>query len=124
MQFSDVLFLQAGGGGMSSLLFFGAMLAIFWLFMIRPQMKRQREQRNFMETLKKGDEVVTASGLLGKITKMDGDIITLEVSPKTFIRVTKSAISKEMTESTYATKNKGSEDKDRQSDDQTTTEGG
>ena len=111
---------------MSSLVFFGAMLAIFWLFMIRPQMKRQREQRTFMDALLKGTDVVTASGLLGKITKIDGDIVTLEVSPKTYVRVTKSAISKDLTESTYAgaAKNKGSEDKDRKSDDQATTEGG
>lgn len=126
MQFSDVLFLQAAGGGMSSLVFFGAMLIIFWLFMIRPQMKRQREQRNFLDTIAKGSEVVTASGLLGKITKIDGDIITLEVSPKTYLRVTKSAISKELTEGMYAAtaKNKGSEDKDRKSDDPAPTEGG
>ncbi len=126
MQLLDVLFLQMGGGGMSSLVFFGAMLAIFWLFMIRPQMKRQREQRTFMDALLKGTDVVTASGLLGKITKIDGDIVTLEVSPKTYVRVTKSAISKDLTESTYAgaAKNKGSEDKDRKSDDQATTEGG
>lgn len=126
MQFLDVLFLQIGGGGTSSLVFFGAMLAIFWLFMIRPQMKRQREQRAFSDALTKGTDVVTASGLLGKIIKIDGDIVTLEVSPKTFVRVTKSAISKDLTESIYAAaaKNKGSEDKDRKSDDPAPTEGG
>ncbi len=124
MQLLSILLLQAGGAGTINLLFFGAMLVIFWLFMIRPQMKRQREQRTFMDNLDRGDEVVTASGMLGKITKMDGDIVTLEVSPKTFIRVTKSAISKELTESTYAAKNKPTDDKDRKSDDQTTSEGG
>ena len=126
MQLLDVLFLQAAGGGMSSLFFFGAMLAIFWLFMIRPQMKRQREQRAFADAITKGSDVVTASGLLGKIIKIDGDIVTLEVSPKTFVRVVKSAISKDMTESTYAAaaKNKASEDKDRKSDDPAPAEGG
>ncbi|MFN7120100.1 MAG: preprotein translocase subunit YajC [Saprospiraceae bacterium] len=119
-----VLLLQAGGAGTMNLVFFGAMLLIFWLFMIRPQMKRQREQRAFMDGLQRGDEVVTASGMLGKITKMDGEIVTLEVSPKTFVRVTKSAISKELTEGTYAAKNKPTDDKDRKSDDQATTEGG
>lgn len=126
MQMLSILLLQAGGAGSINLLFFGGMLVIFWLFMIRPQMKKQREQRSFMDNLQKGDEVVTASGLLGKITKMDGEIVTLEVSSKTYIRVMKNAISKEMTEGIYAAtaKNKQTDDKDRKPDDQVTSEGG
>lgn len=124
MQLLSVLLLQLGSAGTVNLLFFGAMLLIFWLFMIRPQMKRQREQRTFMDNLQKGDDIVTASGIFGKINKIDGEIVTLEVSPKTFLRVTKSAISKELTEGNYAAKNKPTDDKDRKSDDQTTTEGG
>jgi preprotein translocase subunit YajC len=56
--------------------------------------------------LEKSDEVVTASGILGKITKIEEDIITLEVGSKVYIRVTRNAISKELTDSVY-----GGEDK-------------
>jgi preprotein translocase subunit YajC len=125
MNLLSILLLQAGAGS-SSILFFGLMLAIFWLFMIRPQMKRQREQRAFQDALSKGTEVVTASGLLGKITKIDGEIVTLEVSPKTYLRVTKNAISKELTQSLYATtaQHKQSEVADRKPEDAAAAEGG
>lgn len=84
------------------MLFFGAMFLIIYLFMIRPQSKRQNEQKKFMSALVKGDDVVTSSGILGKINKIEDEIITLEVGNKTYIRVTKNAISKEMTDSLYA----------------------
>lgn len=76
-----------------------AMFAVMWFFWIRPQNKKQKEQKAFiMEELQKGDEVSTTSGMIGKITKIDGNIVTLQVDTKTFIRVTKGSISKEMTE--------------------------
>lgn len=96
------VFLQAGGFDTGSLLFFGAMMLVFWLFLLRPQAKRQKEQRTFMEGLQKGDDVVTNSGFLGRINKIDGDIITLELANKLFVRVTKNSISKEMTDAVYA----------------------
>lgn len=95
----DIILLQAGNAGMYNLIFIGAMIVIFWLFLIRPQQKRQKEQKSFSESLQKGDEVVTASGIIGRINKLEEGIVTLEVSNKTYIRVTRSAISKEMTES-------------------------
>ncbi len=102
MQFSLIL-LQAGNSGnpIMSFVFIGAMFLVFWLFIIRPQAKRQREQKQFNDTLQKGEEVATASGILGRITKIEDNIITLEVGTKVYIRVVRSAISKEMTESLY-----------------------
>ncbi len=94
-----MLLLQAGNAGMYNLIFIGAMILIFWLFLIRPQQKRQKEQKTFMDSLQKGDEVVTASGIIGRINKIEDNIITLEVAAKTYIRVARSAISKEMTDS-------------------------
>ena len=88
---------------MTQLVFFGAMLAIFWLFLIRPQAKRQREQRSFMENLEKGDEVVTASGIIGKINKIEDNIITIEVGGKLYIPVTRNSINKEMTDAFFNT---------------------
>ena len=62
-----------------------------------------RSQKNFVDGIKKGDQVVTASGILGRINKIEDEIVTLEVGNKTYIQVTKNAISKEMTEQIYAT---------------------
>lgn len=95
----ELLLLQAGNAGMLNLVFIGAMIAIFWLFLIRPQQKRQKEQKAFTEEMQKGDEVVTASGIIGRINKIEDNIVSLEVANKTYIRVTRSSISKEMTES-------------------------
>lgn len=89
---------------MLNLVFFGAMILIFWLFIIRPQSKKQKEQTQFAESLEKGTDVVTASGILGKITKVEDHTVTLEVSPKVYLQVTKNAISKEMTDALYGKK--------------------
>ncbi len=104
----DFLLLQASGSqaGYLNIAFILLMFAVFWFFIIRPQSKKQKEQRNWLQELEKGDEVVTASGILGKITKIEEDIITLEVGSKVFIRVTRNAVSKELTDSVY-----GGEDK-------------
>lgn len=84
-----------------NLLFLGAMILIFWLFLIRPQAKKQREQKTFLGSLNQNDQVVTASGILGRISKIEDEIVTLEVASKSYIRVTKNAISKEMTDAIY-----------------------
>ena len=69
--------------------------------MIRPQQKKAKEQDNFMDNLKKGEEVVMSCGIVGRINKVDEQFITLETSNKTYLKVTKNAISKEMTESIF-----------------------
>lgn len=100
MNAMEILLLQAGGAGMyTNFIFIGAMILIFWLFLIRPQQKRQGEQKKFMDALQKGEEVVTASGIIGRINKIEENIITLEIAKNTYIRVTRNSISKEMTES-------------------------
>jgi preprotein translocase subunit YajC len=94
-----MLFLQAGGASAISGFALPLMLlVVFYFFMIRPQMTKQKEQTAFADALEKGREVVTASGIIAKINKIEGGIVTLEVANGTFIRVVKSAISKEMTE--------------------------
>lgn len=74
------------------------MFVVIFFFFIRPQAKKQKEQTKFLESLDKGEEVVTASGFIGRINKIDGPIVTLAIGEKTFVRVTKPSISKEMTE--------------------------
>ncbi|RMF28617.1 MAG: preprotein translocase subunit YajC [Bacteroidetes bacterium] len=105
MDFAPIL-LQQGNAGTINLIFFALIILVFWLFLIRPQAKKQKEQQKFVDSLEKGQEVVTASGILGKINKIEDDIVTLEIATKTFVRVVKSAISKEMTDAVYAQKNK------------------
>lgn len=104
----NFILLQASTGASpySSYLFLGAMFLIFWLFFIRPQNKKQKEQKNFLAELDKGKEIVTTSGILGRITKIEDEIVTIEVASKVYLRITKGSVSKEMTEAVYAANNK------------------
>jgi preprotein translocase subunit YajC len=97
-----MIFLQAAGG-LSGLIPLLLILPIFYFFMIRPQMKRQKEQQAYADSLEKGQEVVTSSGIIGKINKIEGNIVTLQIANNVFIRVTKGSVSKEMTEAFAAT---------------------
>jgi preprotein translocase subunit YajC len=96
--------LQAGSNGIASILTMVVLFAIFYFFFIRPQMQKQKEQVSFQSAVKKGDEVVTASGIIGKISKIDEKEVTLELSEKVFIRCTRNAISKDMTEEFFKSK--------------------
>jgi preprotein translocase subunit YajC len=68
------------------------MFVVLYFLMIRPQMKRTKEQKSMMEALAKGDEVVTAGGIVGKVTKVTDGYVTLEVANGTEILVQKPAI--------------------------------
>jgi len=70
-------------------------ILVFWFFLIRPQVKRQREQQKFIESLREGMEVVTSAGIIGKVTKIDGDVVRLLIDERTFIRVLKQTITGE-----------------------------
>jgi len=68
------------------------MFVLLYFIMIRPQMKRAKEQKAMIEALQKGDEVVTAGGLVGRITKLGEQYITLEIAPNTEIVVQRGAV--------------------------------
>lgn len=68
------------------------MFVVMYFLMIRPQQKRQKELRAMMDALAKGDEVVTAGGIIGKVSKVNETYVTIEVAPNTEIVVQKSAI--------------------------------
>ena len=86
-----------GGGGLSSMmLMMGMIFAVMYFFMIRPQSKRAKEQKNFLIEIKKGDKIITAGGIHGKILSVDDHTILLEVDSNTKIRIEKSVISVEM----------------------------
>ena len=80
------------------MVFFLSIFAIMYFFFIRPAAKKQKAQESFTEELTKGKEVVTTSGIIGRINKIERGIVFLAVNDKTFIRVVKGAISREMTE--------------------------
>ena len=76
--------------------FFVAMILVFWLFFIRPQAKKQKQQKLFTENLQKGDKVVTIAGIHGVINKVNEDgTISLEINPGSYIRIERSSISME-----------------------------
>ncbi len=100
----DFMLLQAQPSPYGNLIFLALLFGVFWFFLIRPQSKRQKEQRLFAESIQKGDEVVTSGGIIGRVNKIEGQIVTLEVGNKTYIRVPKSVISKEMTEAVLHSK--------------------
>jgi preprotein translocase subunit YajC len=68
------------------------MFGLLYFLMIRPQMKRAKEQRQMIESLQKGDEVVTSGGMVGKITKLGEAYLTVEIAPDTEISVQKAAV--------------------------------
>src|SRR5436853_1493868 len=81
-----------------SLIMMGAIILVFWLFMIRPQAKKAKDQKKFIENLQKGDKIVTIAGIHGTINKVNEDgTINLEVSPGSYIKIERSAISMEWT---------------------------
>jgi preprotein translocase subunit YajC len=81
-----------GGGGLMSFLPIILMFGVLWFIMIRPQMKRQKEAKAMMEALAKNDEVVTAGGILGKVTKVTDQYVMLEIAANTEITVQKNAV--------------------------------
>ena len=85
----------AGGDAMSSLtsmLPLVLMFVVLYFVMIRPQMKKQKEHRAMIDALAKGDEVATAGGLLGKVTKLGDAYLTLELAPGVEVQMQRSAI--------------------------------
>lgn len=80
------------GGGMSSIIMIVALIAIFYFFMIRPQQKRQKEIRKFREGLGKGDSVVTAGGIYGKIRDIADTYFIIEIADGVRIRIDKGSV--------------------------------
>jgi preprotein translocase subunit YajC len=82
---------------MGQVFLFGSIILIMYFFMIRPQQKKQKETKNFLDSIKKGDTVVTIGGIHGKIYSIEGDTITMELDKGMKLKVEKSAISADFT---------------------------
>ncbi|PZX59723.1 preprotein translocase subunit YajC [Algoriphagus ratkowskyi] len=95
----------AGGSGILGQVFlFGSIILIMYFFMIRPQQKKQKESKKFIEEIKRGDEVVTIGGLHGKVSSVEGDKVILELDRSFKVTVEKSAISLDFSKKTETKK--------------------
>lgn len=94
-----LVLLQAGGGQApqggspwTSLVFIGLLFVVFWLFFIRPQSKRAKEERDFRDSLKKGDKVVTIGGFHGKVVEVKDTTVIVSLAPNMEVEVEKTAL--------------------------------
>ncbi len=89
---------QQGGGGTVQLVLMGGIVLVFWFFMIRPQAKKAKDQKKFIDDLQKGDKVVTIAGIHAAVNKVNEDgTLQVEVNPGSYLKIEKSAISMEWT---------------------------
>ena len=87
------MILLATGTGTSSLIMFGMIFAVMYFFMIRPQIKKQKKEREYRSALKQGDAVSTIGGIYGKITDVKEDACVIEVHGGTKLKIAKTAVS-------------------------------
>lgn len=83
---------QAGSNPLVSLLPLVLIIVVFYFFMIRPQVKRQKELTNYRNNLKKGEKIVTTGGIYGKIAEIEDTTIIIEVEDKMRLKIDKSAV--------------------------------
>lgn len=96
---TNAIILQAGAGSgnWSFMIMLGLMFVIMYFFMIRPQQKKAKDQKKFIEEVKVGDRIVTIGGMHGRIAELDGDTFILEAEKGARMRFSKSSISMEST---------------------------
>jgi preprotein translocase subunit YajC len=82
----------AQGGGIESMLLIVVMFVVLYFMMIRPQMKRAKEHKTMIDALQKGDEVVAAGGILGRISKISENYVTLDIANNVQIQVQRPAV--------------------------------
>lgn len=92
LQFIPLQDAAAQGGGFSGIIMIVLLLLVFWLFMIRPQQKRQKEIKKFREGLSKGDKIVTAGGIFGRITEINEKTFMVEIAPSVKITIDKGSV--------------------------------
>ena len=92
------ILLQAESGG-NPLIFFILVFGVFWFFMIRPQVKKQKLERKFRQELKKGDKVITSSGMHVKVVEVSENTLKLDVGSNIILKFNKSGISAELSNS-------------------------
>ena len=88
---------DGGGGGLTQFMFLIPIMLVFYFFMIRPQMRKAKQQKKFREEIGKGDKIVTIGGVHGKIIEVEETTFIVEMYDKTQVRLEKSAVSMETT---------------------------
>ncbi len=83
---------EGEGGGFAAFLPLILIIVVFYLFFIRPQLKKQKDARKYREALKKGDKIITIGGIHGKITEVQEKTFTVEVAPEIRFRIERSAV--------------------------------
>ncbi|MBI2970324.1 MAG: preprotein translocase subunit YajC [Gammaproteobacteria bacterium] len=91
------------GGGASGLIMFVILILIFYFLLIRPQMKQAKEHKKLVESLAKGDEVVTTGGLLGRVNQVGDNFVVLEIAKDIEVKVQKHSVSAVMPKGTVKT---------------------
>jgi preprotein translocase subunit YajC len=86
---------EDGQQNWSGFLMLAMIIVVFYFFMIRPQVKRQKEMKNFRDSLAKGDKIITTGGIYGKITAINENVLSIEISKDVVIKVDKSAVLKD-----------------------------
>ncbi|MBP6533274.1 MAG: preprotein translocase subunit YajC [Bacteroidia bacterium] len=94
---NSILLQQQQGGGAMQLVFLVAIIVVFYFFMIRPQMKKQKQEKEFRESLQKGAKVVTIGGIHGRILEVNDRTFMVEIDTNVKVRVEKSAVSADAT---------------------------
>jgi len=89
---------QTGGSPWMSIIMIALIIVVFYFFMIRPQMKRQKELKQFQESLKKGDRVLVAGGIFGTVEELKDDSIIVTIAHDTTIRVLKNSVYRDATD--------------------------
>ena len=80
------------GGGMTSIIMMVLLFGVMWFFMFRPQQKKMKEHQQLITNLKKGDEVMTNGGIMGRIIDLDNFAIALEIAKNTIIRIQRGVV--------------------------------
>ena len=94
------------GSAFTPLIFLFSFMVLLYFMSIRPQQKRARELQSMMDNLEKGDEVIAASGILGKVKEIKGDYVAIEVSENITFKLQKNAISNTLPKGTNSSINK------------------
>ena len=93
------------GGGIEPLIMLGLLFVLFYFLLIRPQAKRAKEHKQMVEALAKGDEVVTNGGILGRISEIEDNYLTVEIASGTEVKLQRNAITSIVPKGTYKASN-------------------
>ncbi|MFZ7115096.1 MAG: preprotein translocase subunit YajC [Bacteroidota bacterium] len=94
---NSILLQSQQGGGAMQLVFLVAIIVVFYFFMIRPQMKKQKQEKEFRESIQKGAKIVTIGGIHGRILEVNDTTFMVEIDTNVKVRLEKSAISADAT---------------------------